>query len=104
MGRRRRRGWRLVNDGDIQELGADFDEAIILLSVAKIRYENSQKEGDRWFALYKDELRSLKQKNGDKLDYVPDLRRPRRFGIGDRLHPHLGFLQLGGNFGPMVPR
>ena len=93
--------WRLVDGNDIHELGADFDEAVILLAVAKIKYENSQKEGDKWFAMYKDELRSLRKLNGDKLDYVPDLRRPRRSGVSDSLHPHLSFSQLGGLFGPM---
>jgi hypothetical protein len=93
--------WRLVNDNDVHELGADFDEAIVLLSVAKIKYENSQKEGDKWFAMYKDELRTLKKKNADKLDYTPTLRRPQRFGLSDRIHPQLDFSQLGGFFGPL---
>lgn len=96
--------WRLVADGDIHELGQDFDEAIILLAVAKIKFENSQKEGKDWFGMYREELRSLRKKNGDKLDFIPMLERPsqrfnRGFGFG-QLHPRLSFLQLGGFFGP----
>jgi hypothetical protein len=96
--------WRLVGDSDIHELGADFDEAIILLAVAKLKYENAQKEGDKWFALYKDELRNLKKKNTDKLDYTPSLMEPSRGVLSNRVHPHLDFAQLGGMFGPMSVR
>lgn len=92
--------WRLVNDQDIHELGQEFDHAIILLTVAKIRYQNNQKEGDRFLTLYKDEMESLKKTNGDKLDFTNVLKRPEdsRF-LGDGIHPQVLYRQLGGNFG-----
>ena len=43
--------YRLVNDGDVHELGQEFDEAIILLSTSKLKYEQDQNEGDKFFAL-----------------------------------------------------
>lgn len=93
--------WRLVNDQDAHELGQEFDHAIILLTTAKIRYQNNSKEGDRFLALYKDELNSLKKMNGDKLDFLNVLKRPEesRF-LGDGIHPQVLYRQLGGNFGP----
>ena len=90
--------YRLVNDDDIHELGQEFDEAIILLSVAKLKYENDQKEGDRWLAMYKDEMRSLKKNNSDKIDWFPTLQRPRVRG-GDLVHPNLLFRQIGPYYG-----
>lgn len=92
--------YRLVNDSDIHEFGQEFDHAIILLTVAKIRYQNNQKEGDYFMAMYLDELKSLKRTNGDKLDFLNILKRPEdsRF-LGDGIHPHVLYRQLGGNFG-----
>ena len=49
--------YRLVNDEDIHELGQEFDEAIILLATSKMKYENNQTEGDKFYALYQDEIR-----------------------------------------------
>jgi hypothetical protein len=93
--------YRLVNDNDIHELGQEFDHAIILLTTAKIRYQNNQKEGDRFMAMYTDELKSLRKMNGDKLDFLNVLKRPEdsRF-LGEGIHPQVLFRQLGGNFGP----
>lgn len=91
--------WRLVNSTDMHELGGDFDEAIILLSVAKIKAENSQKEAEGWFGMYQDEIRTLKRTNADKLDYFPTLQRPRRRGDG-MLHSQLAYSQIGGLYGP----
>lgn len=92
---------RLVNDGDVSGLGADFDEAIILLSVSKIKSETSQQEGDRFFAHYKDELRTLKKTNMDKIDWFPSLKRP--YAKGSRQpHPNLLYQQVGSNFGHRV--
>lgn len=97
--------YRLVNDDDVHELGQAFDEAIILLSVAKIKYEDSQKEGDKWFALYKDEIRSLKKTNVDKLDWFPTLRRPTpgRNANGN-LARNLRYSQIGAYYGPSSRR
>jgi hypothetical protein len=93
--------YRLVNNGDVHELGQDFDEAIILLSVAKIKYQDSQKEGDRFIALYKDEIRSLKKTNVDKMDWFP---KPEKFTQAGRnqpaVHPHLLYSQAGSHYGP----
>lgn len=93
--------YRMVNDSDIHELGQEFDHAIILLTTAKIRYQNNQKEGDRFMAMYTDELKSLRKANGDKLDFLNVLKRPEdsRF-LGEGIHPQVLFRQLGGNFGP----
>lgn len=92
--------YRLVNDDDAHELGQEFDEALILLSVAKVRYQNSQKEGDRFLALYTDELKSLRKTNADKLDFLNTLQRPeetRRYR--GNVHPYLSYQQLGGYYG-----
>lgn len=93
--------WRLVNDQDIHELGQEFDHSIILLTTAKIRYQNNQKEGDRFLALYTDEIKNLKKVNGDRLDFLNVLKRPEdsRF-LGDGIHQQVLYRQLGGNFGP----
>lgn len=68
--------YSLVDDEDFHEFGQEFDEAIILISTAKINYESSKSEGDRFYQLYKDEIRNLKKVNTDKLDWFPDLLRP----------------------------
>lgn len=94
--------WRLVNDADVHELGQEFDHAIILLTTAKIRYQNNQKEGDRFYQMYTDELKSLKKTNGDKLDFLNVLKRPEESrGRDAYLNPNLSYGQLGGQFGPM---
>ena len=96
--------YRLVNDGDVHELGHHFDEAIILLSVAKLNYEQNKDEGDKFFAMYKDELKVLKKTNIDKIDWLPDLRKPHESHVGNGLaHPFLSYKQIsGGSFGPRV--
>lgn len=93
--------WRLVNDQDAHELGQEFDHAIILLTTAKIRYQNNQKEGDRFLSMYNDEIKSLRKFNADKLDFLNILKRPeesRRQGAF--LNPNLSYSQLGGAYGP----
>ena len=97
--------WRLVNDADIHELGQEFDEAIILLAVAKIKYESSiNEDGDRFFALYQDEIKTLRRTNMDKIDWIATLLRPQDSRnrnnriIGGR---GLTYGQLGPNYGPM---
>ena len=93
---------RLVNDDDVHELGQEFDEAIILLCVSKLKYENSQKEGKDWFSLYVDEMSTLKKVNADKLDHVPELARPRESRNRSMIfHPQLSYGQLGGSYGPI---
>jgi hypothetical protein len=90
--------YRLVGDDDIHELGQDFDEAIILLSVAKIKYQENQTEADRWYQLYQDEVRNLKKNNMDKIDWLPVLLRPNQ-GNNDRLVvKNLSTRQVGPNF------
>jgi hypothetical protein len=90
--------YRLVNDDDIHELGQEFDEAIILLSVAKIKYQDSQTEADRWFGLYNDEIRNLKKTNMDKIDWLPTLQRPGRARGNNYVHPQLKRNQAGSYF------
>jgi hypothetical protein len=95
--------YSLVNDNDMHELGQEFDEAIILLSVAKIAYENSKKEGDHFFALYKDEINSLRKNNSDKIDWLPGLKRPRDDARHKgQFHRRVTYQQAGPYFGPMV--
>jgi len=89
----------LKDSGDIHELGQEFDEAIILLSVAKLKYQDDQKEGDRFMSLYTDELRSLRKTNIDKLDFFPTLQRPWGRGVG-LVAPNLSFNQVGSYYGP----
>lgn len=93
--------WRLVNNNDVHELGKDFDEAIILLCVAKLKAENSQAEAAAWFEMYEDEVKNLRKVNADKLDYFPTLERPERLTpLHGLLHPQLSYTQLGGSYGP----
>lgn len=96
--------WRLVNDGDFHDLGPEFDESIILLSTAKLKYQISQKEGDRFYSMYRDEVRSLRRKNADKLDEIHELLRPNEAPLSssDLIHPNLSFNQIGGLYGPSV--
>lgn len=92
--------YRLVNDDDVHEFGQEFDEVIILLSVSKIKAESDQDESARYFSMYRDELKSLKKLNVDKMDWFPTLERPRLSSRDSLVHPHLSFRQVGANFGP----
>ena len=95
--------YRLVNDDDVHEMGQEFDEAIILLATAKIMYESSKNAGDRFMGLYKDELKSLRKANTDKIDFFPTLKRGLRANAsGARVHPRLGYHQVGAYYGPKV--
>ena len=90
--------YRLVNDNDIHELGQEFDEAIILLSVAKIKAEDGQAEAINYYTLYADEIRNLRKTNVSKTDWFPTLQSPygtHRYG----LHPYLNYRQIGSAFG-----
>ena len=93
--------YKLVNDYDLHELGEDFDESIILLSDAKIKAENSQKESDRILKLYKGEINSLKKTNVDKIDWFPRLN-GRRVNRRVKVHPNLYYTQAGAHYGPNV--
>jgi len=91
--------YRLVNSNDVHELGQEFDEAIILLATAKLKYEANLKEGDKFVGLYQDEIKNLKKTNIDKIDWFPKLRRPMPSGrLG--VHPHLSYNQVGSYYGP----
>ena len=92
--------YRLVNDGDIHEMGQDFDEAIILLATAKLKYEDNQTEGDKFFGLYTDEKNNLRKTNVDKIDFLPSLQRPSQARRGpQRVHRFLRTSQAGSHFG-----
>lgn len=93
--------WRLVNDGDVHELGKNFDEAIILLASAKLKYEQNQTDdADKFAGLYLDEVRSLRKAYTDKIDFFPDLQPAKTARIAKRLHPYLAYHQIGANYGP----
>lgn len=92
--------YRLVNDGDVHELGEDFDEAIILLATAKVKAEANLAEADRFLIMWQDEMRSLKRVNVDKIDWFPSPRRPRQMSSDALAAPNLLFRQAGSNFGP----
>jgi len=92
----------LVNDNDVHEFGADFDEAIICLACSKIQLETGQVEGTNFYTLYQDELKSLKRTNVDKIDYTGMLKRAGHGRFDPLIHPNLSYRQLGGNYGPTV--
>jgi hypothetical protein len=94
--------YRLVNDNDIHDLGQEFDEALILLSVAKLKAEqNLEAEADRFMLLYQNELTTLRKTNCDKIDWFPTLKRPGRGGHqGGMLRGNILFQQFGPYFGP----
>jgi len=90
--------YRLVNDGDVHELGQEFDEAIILLSVAKIKAESSQTEASNFYSLYQDEIKSLRRTNVDKIDSFFKMRKP--YGQNDHVTGNLLYKQAGSYYGP----
>lgn len=93
--------YRLVNDNDISDLGQEFDEAIILLSVAKLKAEqNLQTEADRFMVLYQNELTTLRKTNCDKLDWFPALKRPKNTSTDMLVSSNMLFRQAGAYFGP----
>lgn len=96
--------YRLVNNDDIHELGQAFDEAIILLSVSKIKFQESQAEGDRFFGLYEKEIANLKKTNVDKIDWLPVLQRPYEGKTDPFVVKNLLYRQAGGLFGPSSRR
>ena len=95
--------YRLVNDNDVHELGHEFDEALILLATSKLMYEQEKGEGDKFFALYKDELKSLRKTNIDKIDWFPKMEKAgQNKNRSALLHPYLSYQQVGSSFGPRV--
>jgi hypothetical protein len=92
--------YRLVNDTDITDLGQEFDEAIILLAVAKLKAEqNMNTEADRFMLLYENELTTLRRTNCDKLDWYPRLKRPGKDNIGGLAGNNFLYQQAGPYFG-----
>ncbi len=97
--------YRLIADGDVHELGQEFDEALILLSTGKLKAEqNLQSEADRFLLLYKDELSSLKQTNCDKIDWFPTLRKGNRKSRDLLSYHGLLYRQVGPQYGPQSYR
>ena len=96
--------YKMVNDDDIHELGENFNEAIILLSVAKIKYQDSQAEGDKWIDMYEDEIKNLKKTNVDKIDWLPILERPNQGRSDPYVTKNLLFSQVGNYYGPSSRR
>lgn len=94
--------YSLVDDNDIHELGQEFDEAIILLSTGKLKFEQNQKEGKEFFSLYTDEINSLRKTNADKIDWTPTLRSGQRGRKDFLVHPFLRTSQVGALFGRRV--
>lgn len=94
--------YRLVNDNDIHELGQEFDECIILLTVAKIKLQDAAEEGASWYKLYQDELKSLKANNIDKIDWLPLLQRPGDNRTDPYVTRNLKYSQAGAYYGPRV--
>jgi hypothetical protein len=93
--------YRLVGDNDVHELGQEFDEAIILLATSKLKAEADIAEGDKFYVLFTEEIRSLKKTNLDKMDFFPVLRRPYGNRQNDAMITGgLLFRQAGANFGP----
>lgn len=90
--------YRLVKDGDIHEMGQDFDEAIILLSVSKIKGETEQAGAGSFYSMWQDEMRTLRRVNMDKIDWFPTLHRP-DYGYSNQIHPILSYNQIGSNYG-----
>ena len=97
--------FKLVNDNDVHEMGENFNEAIICLAVAKLKYEDGQAEGDRWIQVYQDELRSLRGTDMDKIDWYPLLQRGMGRNRTDMMvSKNLLFQQVGAFYGPSSRR
>lgn len=95
---------RLVNNNDTHELGSQFDEALIILATARLKFEqNMITEGTAFHKLYEDELKNLKQYNSDTaLNWMPSLRRAKNSPdlAGGGVHRFLSYSQMGGSYGP----
>ena len=93
--------YRLVNDNDVHELGQDFDEAIILLSVSKLKGEAEIVDGTKTFySMWQDEMSNLKKINAEKIDYFPHQERPRQSVLSSgQVHRYLNARQIGSQYG-----
>jgi hypothetical protein len=92
---------RLVNTGDVHELGSQFDEAIILLSTCKIKAQDNQSEATGFYNLYTDEIKNLRKTDMDKIDWMPQLKRAGQSSNADLgVRPNLRYRQVGSNYGP----
>ena len=89
--------FRLVNDGDVHELGQEFDEAIILLCTSKLKGETEQSGAGSFFSMWQDEMRSLRRTNMDKIDFFPKLKKPWGSTAGFMISGVLSYGQIGGN-------
>ena len=96
--------YKMVDDDDVHELGQNFDEAIILLSVAKFKYQDSQTEGDKWLDMYDDEIKNLKKTNVDKIDWLPVLERANQGRTDPFVTKNLLYRQAGAHYGPSSRR
>jgi hypothetical protein len=93
--------YRLVNDNDVHELGQDFDEAIILLSVSKLKGEAEIVDGTKtFFSMWQDEMSNLKKINAEKIDWFPHQERPKESVLSSgRIHKYLNARQIGSHYG-----
>ena len=89
--------YQLINNNDVPELGEEFSEAIILLSVAKMKAEqNLAQDAQDFMQMYMDEIKSLKQTNLDKIDWKAALKGPGE-DSNDQFTGGLRFSQVGGS-------
>lgn len=94
--------FKMVNAGDVHELGEEFDEAIILLATAKIKAEQGLKDDSENFQeMYKEEMATLRRVNVDKIDWYPKLMAPKG-NYWNAWTGGLRYAQVGGQgqFGP----
>lgn len=94
--------FKMVNAGDVHELGEEFDEAIILLATAKIKAEQGfGQDSVNFMNMYKDEITTLKRTNVDKIDWYPRLMAPKG-NYWNAWTGGLRYAQIGGQgqFGP----
>lgn len=95
-----KRPLQLIDDNDIHELGEEFDEVIILLTVAKFLAQSREKEAKTFFSLYDREMTSLRKKYTDKIDWIVTMQKPVEAVSFHRRRHGVSFQQLGGHFGP----
>jgi hypothetical protein len=94
--------FKMVNAGDVHELGEEFDEAIILLATAKIKAEQGlMQDSQNFIMMYKDEITTLRRTNVDKIDWYPKLQAPKG-NYWNAWTGGLRYAQVGGQgqFGP----
>ena len=96
--------YKLINDGDVHELGQEFDEALILLSVAKLKADTNQNETSVFIQYYQDEIKNLRKTNIDKIDWFPKMERPYIDNMALSNGRGFNYLQFpGGMAGPISP-